>query len=177
MASKRDWESYHVDSKWYFDKYPPQRSRMEEAAHFSDSLALEVGAGDGFISSLIKGQKKQVITTDISRANCKLALKRGLEPVVCDVCFLPFRDNTFFSVMGSEVLEHLPNMGKGLAEMQRVTRQRVIISLPLQNWKNEFSHLWHINITAVMHNGEKRRSEDKIDDVVIIFDKAFENWH
>jgi ubiquinone/menaquinone biosynthesis C-methylase UbiE len=171
MSKEYDWEKYRIDVKWYYDTYPCQRSRMEEAAHYTDSPTLEVGACDGFISSLIKGQGKQVIASDIGRANCKLAHNRGLDVMCCDIRYLPFKDECFHSVIACEVLEHLENMGPAMSEIQRVSFKRVIITLPLQNWKNEFTHRWDVNICNIYHNGNKVRSEDKIDDIVLVLDK------
>ena len=48
---------------------------------------------------------------------------------------LPFEDNSFDCVVCSDVLEHLDNIHDIFAELVRVTRGHVILSLP-NNWTN-----------------------------------------
>lgn len=48
---------------------------------------------------------------------------------------LPFGDNSFDCVVCTDVLEHLDNLHAMFAELVRVTRRSIIISLP-NNWAN-----------------------------------------
>lgn len=48
---------------------------------------------------------------------------------------LPFDDRAFDSVLCSDVLEHVDNLHRVFAELVRVTRQHLVISLP-NNWTN-----------------------------------------
>jgi len=148
-------ETYLPNLKWFFENHPSQRSRMEENAHYTYGYVLEVGANDGWVSCLIKGQGKEVIATDISKTAIKIAHGRGLDVLVCDAQHLPFKDASFDSVLGGELLEHLSNMGYALAEMQRVTKKRIIISLPLEYWKGDPTHKWDILWRGVMWSGKK----------------------
>jgi ubiquinone/menaquinone biosynthesis C-methylase UbiE len=56
--------------------------------------------------------------------------KRILNPVKADANHLPFRDNTFEEVYCGHVLEHLENPTKGLLELIRVTKGKLIVVLP-----------------------------------------------
>jgi len=144
---------------------------MEELAHYTYGLILEVGSADGYISYLIKGQNKDVITTDISCASCKRAKQRGLEVLVCDARFLPFHTNKFDCVVAGETLEHIPNMGMALHEIQRVSRKRVIISLPHEHWKGDYTHVWDIKWRGVMYTGEKLNYDPNLGFSILIMDK------
>ena len=48
---------------------------------------------------------------------------------------LPFEDDTFTCTVCSDVLEHLDNLHRNFAELVRVTKNHLIISLP-NNWAN-----------------------------------------
>jgi len=173
--NERDWNKYIINLEWIFNTYPSQRSRMEEIAHYTYGFCLEVGANDGWISWLIKGQNKEVITTDISRASITLAHKRGLDVVCCDVRFLPFQDSRFDCVVAGELLEHLPNMGYALAEIQRVSTSRIILSLPHEFWKGDETHLWNIMWRGVMYSGQKLNYDPNLGFTILIMDKKRED--
>ena len=84
---------------------------------------LEVGIGSGLLSSILR--QKYVLTTldsDIS-----------LNPSILSSCTeIPFEANTFDTVVAFQVLEHLPYSSSllALAEMLRVSKRKVILSLP-----------------------------------------------
>jgi len=171
MGHEANWERYEVNLQYLFDTNPMQRSRMEEIAHYSYGFCLEVGAHDGYVSYLCKGQNKEVITTDISRRSCERAHSRGLDVVVCDARFLPFKDSLFDTVLAGELLEHLPNMGLALSEIQRVSKKRVIISLPHEFWKGDPTHTWQIWFRGVGLDGQKFSGDDKFAFTILIMDK------
>ena len=88
------------------------------------STMLEVGVGSGFTSTYLQQRGVDVTSVDIDP---------NLEPdVVGNVLRLPFADDRFDIACCFEVLEHLPFelFGQALLELKRVSRQRVILSLP-----------------------------------------------
>jgi len=85
---------------------------------------LEVGIGNGFVSEFLKNQGEKVTTVDIDKE---------LNPdCVASIMELPFKNNSFDCVCCYEVLEHLPFrcFDKALKELQRVSKNNVLISLP-----------------------------------------------
>jgi ubiquinone/menaquinone biosynthesis C-methylase UbiE len=85
---------------------------------------LEIGVGDGVVSTYLKNKKIAVTTCDISPK---------LNPdCVADVRKLPFKDNSFDLILICEVLEHIPfkDLDIALAELYRVTKKHVIFSVP-----------------------------------------------
>ena len=88
------------------------------------STMLEIGVGPGFTSHYLQQRGVDVTSVDIDP---------NLEPdVVGNVLWLPFPDDRFDIACCFEVLEHLPFelFGQALLELKRVSRQRVILSLP-----------------------------------------------
>jgi ubiquinone/menaquinone biosynthesis C-methylase UbiE len=74
------------------------------------------------------------IGVDISRTFVEKAKGNGkilnTEYVVCDVRNLPFKDNSIDLLLCSEVLEHIHDYHKSLAELFRVAKKYLIISFP-----------------------------------------------
>ena len=85
---------------------------------------LEVGVGNGFVTSYLKRLGYDVTTLDI--------LKTYVPDMKASVLKMPFKDGYFDVCLCCEVLEHLPfeYFQAGLDELSRVSKQRVILSLP-----------------------------------------------
>jgi len=115
---------YHYnnyDSKGRFCSYWHQ---INEVLSVPSEQILEVGVGNGFVSSYLKNKRLKVITLDID--------KRLNPDVIGSVLELPFPDESFDVVTCCEVLEHLTyeDFRKGLSEIFRVSKLRAILSLP-----------------------------------------------
>lgn len=85
---------------------------------------LEIGVGDRVVGRVLADQGIAYTSADIAE---------DLKPdAVADVTALPFPDNSFDTVCAFEVLEHLPfdRFEDAVAELVRVARQHVLISLP-----------------------------------------------
>lgn len=88
---------------------------------------LEVGVGNRIVSDYLKRFGIPVTTCDVDPA---------LEPDrIGDIRNLPFPDQSFDIVIAFEVLEHLPfgDFRKALAELKRVSRDAVLLSLPYRS--------------------------------------------
>jgi len=83
---------------------------------------LEVGCGTGIILSEVSKVAKQAIGIDISDGMIKFAKAKGLPVQKGDALNMPFKDKTFDLTYSLKVLPHIPNLGKALAEIRRVTR-------------------------------------------------------
>ena len=53
--------------------------------------------------------------------------------LLADAHYLPFKDETFDTVIGFEVIEHLVNPSQGLTEMKRVLKSHGIILISIPN--------------------------------------------
>jgi ubiquinone/menaquinone biosynthesis C-methylase UbiE len=94
---------------------------------------LEVGCGEGKLADHLvrNGPRPERFEA------CDLALDRmapGLDPLVkfreASIYELPFEDQEFDLVVCCEVLEHLEEPRRGLAEIRRVARRGVLLSTP-----------------------------------------------
>lgn len=85
---------------------------------------LEVGIGNKTVSNYLKQFGLKVTTCDYDET---------LKPdFVADVRKLPMPENSFDVILACEILEHLPwdDVPIALAELQRVTKKYIIISIP-----------------------------------------------
>ncbi|OJI07347.1 hypothetical protein BK004_01280 [bacterium CG10_46_32] len=104
------WSSY-----WY---------QIHEVLSRNPKTVLEVGVGNHVVTEYLKHAGVSVTTLDVEK---KLA-----PDVVASVTAIPLADASHDVVLAAEVLEHLPfeDFSKALAEINRVTKQHAVISLP-----------------------------------------------
>lgn len=118
-------------SNYRFDKYATEERfvsyywQLKETLALNPHSVLEVGVGDGVFGSFIRNN------TAVSYVSVDVA--EDLRPdVVGSVLELPFADKSFDVACAFEVLEHLSfeQFERALAELCRVARAHVVISLP-----------------------------------------------
>jgi ubiquinone/menaquinone biosynthesis C-methylase UbiE len=83
---------------------------------------LECGCGTGLILERLAGFASRAAGIDLSPGMLDHARERGLEVKEGSVTELPFDDASFDLTCSFKVLAHVPDIGRALAEMARVTR-------------------------------------------------------
>ncbi len=95
---------------------------------------LEVGCGEGFLTDRLQDQKTDtwVCGLDASRPILDVATQHfGSLPFLCASAYaVPFADRSFDLVVGCEVLEHVEDPDRALAEVARVSGRYAILSVP-----------------------------------------------
>lgn len=94
----------------------------------------DIGCGDGYLLHSLsrKIKPKEIYAVDTSKVRLDRVKKtsKKIKTAKSDITKLPF-DNGFFDVViCSEVLEHLKDYGKAVKELLRVTKKRLIITVP-----------------------------------------------
>ena len=124
-------QSYYFKKKYAdlerFISYFYQVDLIAECMRDSRDRVLEIGVGNGTVSDYLRKAGVALTTCDFDRR---------LNPDhVADVRTLPFVDNSFDIVTAFEVLEHIPfeDFEGALRELHRVSRRRVILSLPYRS--------------------------------------------
>lgn len=150
--------------KWcehYWYKIPCMKSRIEEIVRRVNGSGLKVGTtvldagcNEGFLSQALIEAGCVVTSIDNNPQAIKSAWEMfGIKAIQADINYLPFDNDAFDVAVGGEVLEHLGNPGQGLRELFRVSRSRVIISLPLgAYWLGEPTHKWTIEAKTIEHD-------------------------
>lgn len=107
---------------------------ITEIKQLKPTSLLDVGCGEGF--TLDKFMQAQVAKkyAGIEYVDAAISLGKKLHPNVPitkgDIYKLPYKANTFDVVLCSEVLEHLDRPDEALRELQRVTKQYLVLSVP-----------------------------------------------
>jgi ubiquinone/menaquinone biosynthesis C-methylase UbiE len=94
---------------------------------------LEVGCGEGYIQQVLSEYRYTTqVAFDIDAPIVHEARQRhaNAQYLVANGEALPFERGAFGLVMAIEVLEHVPDPSRVLAEMARVSNQYVLVSVP-----------------------------------------------
>jgi 2-polyprenyl-3-methyl-5-hydroxy-6-metoxy-1,4-benzoquinol methylase len=97
------------------------------------SSVLEVGCGEGYMQqALTRYRFAERLAFDIDAPIVTEARRIAPEShyLVADGQSLPFPDARFDVVMATEVLEHVSDPARVVAEMRRVSRRYVLVSVP-----------------------------------------------
>jgi demethylmenaquinone methyltransferase/2-methoxy-6-polyprenyl-1,4-benzoquinol methylase len=124
-------------------------------------LDLATGTGDLALAIRRVRPTATVIGADFSEgmlreAATKLARRGARVPLLAaDALTLPFRDRTFAAVTSAFLLRNLADLGRGLAEMRRVTRAGgLVVTLEITRpripgWDGLFGFYFHRIVPAV----------------------------
>jgi SAM-dependent methyltransferase len=109
-----------------------ERARTEDLLRLvpeRGSVALDVGARDGYFSRLLAERFDTVVALDLERPAISHA---RVECVAGDVSHLQFPNDSFDFVLCAEVLEHVPpdRLSAACSELTRVCRARLLIGVP-----------------------------------------------
>jgi ubiquinone/menaquinone biosynthesis C-methylase UbiE len=94
---------------------------------------LECGCGTGLILDRVREFARRAAGIDLSPGMLEKAKARGLDVREGSVTALPFEDASFDVTCSFKVLAHVPDIGKALAEMARVTRPGGVVLAEFYN--------------------------------------------
>jgi len=101
--------------------------RLTNAKKFLKGKTLDVGCSDGAFLALCKD--KQIKGIEIEKELVEKSSKWG-DATLASGEEIPFPDKSFDTVTCLDVLEHMDNKEKALKEIQRIAKQRIILSYP-----------------------------------------------
>jgi 2-polyprenyl-3-methyl-5-hydroxy-6-metoxy-1,4-benzoquinol methylase len=108
---------------------------------------LDIGCGAGAYSKVLSQEGFECIDIDVNVSPLRKAKNAGVQGLVMDGMKVGFRDKAFDMVLLIEVLEHVVDPGKVLAEARRVAKKRIFITVPNLE---PLPHLSQFNV--IMHH-------------------------
>lgn len=106
----------------------------------------DIGGGVGYLCAFVKPNESFYTCVDISQVG--LDYGKMLFPAATFVQAdatkdrLPFPDNTFDTVVMSEVIEHQEDYQNLLSEARRISRDQIVITVPMDLWNDD--HVWPV---------------------------------
>lgn len=97
------------------------------------AAVLEVGVGEGEVAVHVRGRYPEAAVVGVDLPDPGLAARwreRSLCGVFGDIARLPFPPASFDLVLAVEVLEHVPDPASALAELDRLCRGNLVVSVP-----------------------------------------------
>src|SRR5690606_10342090 len=96
----------------------------------------DVGVGEGFALERMFPAGTEVIALEYRHDKALVASERlpAVRVVRGDAGLLPYPDRSADLVTSIEVLEHLPGLEQAVAEMARICRGRLVVSVPWEPW-------------------------------------------
>lgn len=128
--------------RWHLEAF--QETLYGMLADVGPETVLDAGCGEGFVTAYLAGRDPGLRITglDASPGAIEYARARFGESAEFEtgsVYELPYEADRFDAVLCSEVLEHLERPGGALAELRRVARSHVLVTVPLEpyfDWTN-----------------------------------------
>lgn len=138
MSSSRNLARHATDNRLYQWHTRVFMDRIAELLERSGAeTVLDAGCGEGFVADHLKAALPHLRITglDASAEAVEYAREHYAHAAsyhVGSVYALPFDDDAFDLVLCSEVLEHLDRPDDALAELRRVARRHVAVTVPLE---------------------------------------------
>lgn len=165
MPLNSSWKQHY----WY--TVPVMKARIDKIIELTKpegKKIVEVGCNEGFVSKALMENGGIVTPVDydaVQRQKAKDIF--DLDVVEGNIMQLPFADQSFDIALGCEVLEHISNPFKGLSELFRVAREKVVITVPVgEYWAGEMTHQWMLFGGFISHDKVEIYSADK--DILIL---------
>jgi len=154
-------DAYNSD---YFEKRDPGtehselrvREYINSKISKNSGLILDVGCGKAWVAEMFCPMGKEVVSMDISFLNTSKALKvfpyQSHYAVVADAFNLPFKENTFDTIVASEIIEHVHDPASFISNLIAVLKPggKLIVTTPYKE-KLQFILCIHCNNPTPLH--------------------------
>ncbi len=132
-------------------------SRIHALMASLGGTVLDVGGSAGTLHDelLTRHPPEKIISLDIELIHVRT------NQVVGDGQKMPFKNNTFNSILAGEVLEHVPDPRKFIQECWRVLEWNGVLALSTPNkksWLNRITHSYEMPLHISLHDPETLRA-------------------
>jgi ubiquinone/menaquinone biosynthesis C-methylase UbiE len=103
--------------------------RLDAVRQYAGSSILDVGCSSGAYVRYLTQLGYSVYGADLLSVE-EWRTGSAVQCCVADASWLPFKANAFDTVLAFEVLEHIYDVDRAIAELYRVARKNIIVSVP-----------------------------------------------
>lgn len=116
------------------------RARLVPPARRPDAVLLDVACGGGLLAPYVAGKGYRHVGVDLSPTAARTARAHGVDAVRGDALALPLADASADVVVAGEVLEHVPDVERAIAEACRVLKPggRLVLDTVADTWWARF---------------------------------------
>lgn len=136
---------------WAGPALEPSERLVDFAVARAGRTIVDVGCGYGLYAERLRQARREVVGVDMDPRFVEEARSRGIEAVEADAAAMPFDDGQFESAILFEVLEHVPQPERVLAEALRVSSRNVLVTVPnLSEYESLKAYgltYWHLAVT------------------------------
>lgn len=105
------------------------RAALVPGARRAGSVLVDLGCGAGLLAPRIADRGHLHVGVDTSSSALRRAAERGVRPVLADLASTPLADGSADCVVAGEVLEHVRDLPRAVAEACRVLRPGGVLVL------------------------------------------------
>lgn len=98
------------------------RARLIPAASRPDAVLVDLGCGAGLLAPHLEGKGYRHLGVDCSPSALRQAAEHGVHGSLGDVLAVPLADGCADVVVAGEILEHVPDLPRAVAEACRLLR-------------------------------------------------------
>ena len=122
------------DSKsWYLNVDPfsiVDHSLVDFVHQHGGQALLDLGCGLGGYAKLLESRGRNVVALDVNEEYVAAAARLGVNAKLYDGRKIPLPDKSVDTIFMIEVMEHIPQPEQLLAELRRVARRNLIVTVP-----------------------------------------------
>jgi len=120
-------------------------SKTMELLDGNNGFILELGSGYSIFPEIISNSYDGYIPLDLSENACKYQKIKNVNPVLANMCYLPFKSSSIPNIIAISSIEHVPNDYLVYEEISRVLTKNgiAIISVPFTNGEVEIKNIRH----------------------------------
>jgi ubiquinone/menaquinone biosynthesis C-methylase UbiE len=118
---------------WYLDVDPLKivdQSLVEYVFHHGGHELLDLGCGLGGYAKTLQSRGRNVIALDVNEKYVEIAKRLGVDARLYDGRRIPLDDKSVDTIFMVEVMEHIANPELLIAELHRVARRNLIVTVP-----------------------------------------------
>lgn len=130
------WKQYDQNTKY-------RRHADRVVQWIEESFIIDIGAGDGKITSLLEAAGKKPYGIDNEPEAVRLAQEKGANVALMDAYKTPYPDNLFEAALMADVLEHFERPTDALREARRVISGSLYVSTPPKRSDGKLTDKYH----------------------------------